>query len=275
MFSMEKYRETLLKRGYEEALNNSYHFWKILTEKTAFIINLKELQKGVGVVYGVYSTAVLWNDAEWESFRNYGTRDEECNLRYYLEITDIDREREAEVKIHELYEKYHNIDKDTLMNTVKDLRKQFIQEITNILKPLGFRKKGNQWRKHLSENVVLQFWADKNPYADLYYFEVDIFSLKSSRRFWCYSKRLETIGTDIFDWKRSPESERQFDWQLQSTDDLRSVVNRLYEKELLPLINTELTGLGMQPFVWRHCICPRDCCKTCWVHKNLWEAKEL
>ena len=275
MFSIEKYRDILLQSGYEEALNNPYHFWKILTDKTAFVINLKKLEKGVGIVYGVCSTAVFWSDADWDFHREYGTNDEACNLRYYLEITTIDEERVAEVEIHRLYEKYCTIDKDTLMNTVKDLRKQFIQEITNILKPLGFRKKGNKWSKHLSENIVLQFWADKNPYADLYYFEVDIFSLKSSKRFWCYSKRLDAIGTDIFDWKRSPESERQFDWQLQSIDDLRSVVNRSYEKELLPLINTELVELGMQPFVWNRCICPRDCCETCWVHKNLWEAKEL
>jgi len=275
MFSIEIYREILLKSNYEEALNNPYHFWKILTEKTAFIINLKKLEKGVGVVYGVRSTAVFWNDADWESYRKLGTRDDNCNLRHYLEITNIDDERVAEVEIQRFYEKYHTIDKDTLLSIVKDLRKQFIQEITNILKPFGFRKKGNQWRKYLSENVVLQFWADKCPYSDLYYFEVDIFSLKSSRGLWCYSKRLKAIGTDIFDWKISSEPECRFDWQLQSIDDLRSIVNRSYKKELLPLINTELAELGMQSFIWKRCICPRDCCETCWVHKNLWEANEL
>ncbi len=275
MFSIERYREILLRHGYEEAFDNPHHFWKSLTEKTAFIINLKKLEYGVGVVYGVRSTAVFWNDAEWDVHRKYGTNDDECNLRYYLEIVTVDDEHVAEGEIHKLYEKYQTVDKDTLMNIVKDLRKQFIQEITNILKPLGFRKKGNQWRKHLSENVVLQFWADKCPYTDLYYFEVDIFSLESSRGLWCYTKRLKAIGTDIFDWKMYTEPECRFDWQLQSIDDLRSIVNCSYEKDLLPLINTDLYELGSQSFVWEHCICPRDCCETCWVQKNLWEAQDL
>lgn len=274
MFNIEKYREKLLKHGFEEATDNAYHFWKILTDKTAFIINLKKPEYGVGIVYGVRSTAVFWNNAEWEAYRRLGTNDDDCNLRYYLDITAIEDEQVAEEKIHKLYKKYQTIDKDTLLNTVKDLRKQFIQEITNILKPLGFRKKGNQWNKHLSENVVLQFAADKCPYTDLYYFEVNIFSLQSSRGLWCYTKRLEAIGTDIFDWKMYSEPECRFDWQLQSLDDLRNIVKCSYEKELLPLINTDLVELGMQPFVWKHCICPRDCCEDCWIHKNLWEADE-
>ncbi len=274
MFSIEKYRDILLKNGYDEALINQYHFWKVLTDKTAFIVNLKKLENGVGVVYGVCSTAVLWSDGDWEWHRKLGTADNDCNLRYYVEITNVEQELSAEAEISRLYNEFRAIEKDALLNIVKDLRKQFIQEITNILKPLGFRKRGNQWRTPLTENLVLQFWADRCPYTDLYYFQVDIFPLVSSKG-WCYSKRLKAIGTDIFDWKKHTQPECRFDWQLQSANELKNLIAHLYQTELLPLINTDITELGKQTFIWKCCTCSRNRCETCWVEKNFWEAKEL
>ena len=135
MLCLEEYRDILLENGFEEASKNPYHFWKILTEKTAYIINLKQLKDGIGIVYGVMSTAVFWNEADWKFQHEFGRRDSECNLRHYIEITSKDDEKKADIVIRKLYEEYRLIDKDTLLNTVKDLRKQFIQEITNILKP--------------------------------------------------------------------------------------------------------------------------------------------
>lgn len=268
------YKQQLLESGFTEATQRAFHFWKILTEKTAFIVNLKMLPEGVGVVYGVISTAVFWTEGDWDYFKQVGRSDDGCNLRFYVEIHSWDDQTEAINKIEKLYEEYLHIDKDTLLANVKERRKQFIQQITNVLKPLGFRKKGNQWRKPLSENIMLQFWADKDPYSDLYYFEVDIYSLNPPGGVWCYSNRLDTKGTDIFDWKGYTEPHRRFDWQLQSTEDLLEIVNRAYKEELRPLMETDLAELGKQPFIWKSCICRRKRCPTCWVEKNLWEAKE-
>lgn len=272
--NIDTYKQQLLESGFTEATQGAFHFWKILTEKTAFIVNLKTLSEGVGVVYGVISTAVFWTEGDWDFFKQIGRLDGDCNLRFYVEIHAEDDQTEANNKIKMLYEEYLHIPKDTLLATVKERRKQFIQQITNILKPLGFRKKGNQWRKPLSENIMLQFWADKDPYSDLYYFEVDIYSLDPPGGLWCYSKRLDTKGTDVFDWKGYSEPHRRFDWQLQSAQDLLEIVNRAYEEELRPLIETELIELGKQSFIWQGCICQRKHCPTCWVEKNLWEAKD-
>lgn len=273
MEKMEQYRNALLENGFEEATQNPFHFWKKLTDKTAFILNLKNLPQGTGVVYGVISTAVFWSEGDWEYFRQRGRSDDDCNLRFYLEIPAEGDALTAAETIGRLYHEYLHIDKDTMLAHVKELRKQFILQITNVLKPLGFRKKGNQWRRKLSDDIMLQFWADKDPYSDLYYFEVDIYSLLPPGGVWCYSKRLDAKGTDIFDWKDYSESHRRFDWQLQSTEDLLEIVNRAYEEELKPFLHNELAEMGKQPFVWDGCICQRTRCEHCWVEKNIWEAR--
>ena len=272
--SIDTCKQQLLDAGFVEATQRPLHFWKKLTEKTAFIVNLKVCEIGCGIVYGVISTAVFWTEGDWDYFKQFGRSDDDCNLRFYIEIKSVDGEAKARDEICSLYEEYLHIDKDTLLAAVKERRKQFIQQITNVLKPLGFRKKGNQWRKPLSENIMLQFWADKNPYSDLYYFEVDIYALNPPGGVWCYTKRLDTKGTDIFDWKGYSEPHRRFDWQLQSTEDLLEIVNRAYKEELLPLMETDLNELGKQPFVWQRCICQRKHCPTCWIEKNLWEARD-
>lgn len=269
MQDMEQYRIRLLEHGFDEATQNPFHFWKKLTEKTAFIINLKELQQSVGIVYGVISTAVFWTEGDWDYFKQYGRSDADCNLRFYLEVSSKSDEITVADTIGVLYQEYLYTDKDTLLARVKELRKQFILQITNVFKPLGFRKKGNQWRIKLSDDIMLQFWADKDPYSDLYYFEVDIYSLVTSGGAWCYSKRLDTQGTEVFDWKNYSEPHRRFDWQLQSTDDLLEIVNRAYEQEMKPFLEKNLTEMGRLPYVREWCICPRTRCANCWVENKL------
>ena len=273
MSNIGRYIKRLLDHGFAQANQRPLHFWKILTEKTAFIVNLKEIPVGVGVVYGVISTAVFWTDGDWDYFKQQGKSDGDINLRFYLEIGTENDEMQADDVISELYQTYLHRDKDELLARVKERRKQFLQEITNVLKPLGFRKKGNQWRRMLTDDMMLQFWADKSPYADLYYFEVGVYSMLPPGGMLCCGRRLDTKRTEVFDWKNYSESGRRFDWQLQSVDTLLEIVHRAYEEELKPFIENDLTQMGKQPFVWKACICKRTICENCWVEKNYWEAK--
>lgn len=278
MPNIDTYKEILIKNGFKEALDKNYspfHFWKRLTDKTAFVVNLKDLENKVGVVYGVISTAVFWTDDEWEFFKLIGSSDEDCNLRFYVEIHSDEDEISAKKSIEKLYQEYLYIDKDTLLSNVKQRRKEFIKLITDFFKPLGFRKKGNQWRKQLSENITLQFWADKDPYSDLYYFEVDVFSINPPGGLWCYDIRLDTQGTEIFDWKKASQPNTRFDWQLQSTDDLLEIIKYAYEKELKPFLENELSEMGKQPYIWDACMCQRKHCPNCWIEKNYWEARGI
>ena len=200
MCQLDCYKKELLDYGFKEATSRPLHFYKELTEKTAFIVNLKAIPVGVGIVYGVASTAVLWTEGDWDYFRQQGRSDDDINLRFYSEINSQEDEARMGNAIADLYQTYLHRDKDELLADVKEKRKQFIQEITNVLKPLGFRKKGNQWRRKISDDIMLQFWADKSPYADLYYFEVGVYSMIPPGGMLCYGKRMDIKKTDIFDW---------------------------------------------------------------------------
>lgn len=278
MPNIDTYKEILIKNGFQEALDincSPFHFWKRLTDKTAFIVNLKDLENKVGVVYGVISTAVFWTDDEWGFFKLIGRSDEDCNLRFYVEIHSDEDEVSAKISIEKLYQEYLYIDKDALLANVKQRRKEFIKQITDFFKPLGFRKKGNQWRKQLSENIMLQFWADKDPYSDLYYFEFDVFSINPPGGLWCYDIRLDTQGTEIFDWKKMSQPNTRFDWQLQATEDLLEIVTFAYEQEMKPFLENDLSEMGKLPYIWDACTCQRKHCPNCWIEKNYWEARGI
>lgn len=271
---MDACRTLLLQAGFAEATKNPTYFWKILTEKTAFIVNLKAICSGIGVVYGVTSTAALSTAlASWEYFKEMGERDSEISLRFYGEIQSQQDAQQVCGAIQTLYNEFLHMDKDALLAVVKEKRKQFIAQITNVLKPLGFRKKGNQWRKTIEENYILQFWADKSLYCDLYYFQVNVYASASPVGFGCYNKRLDTTATTVFDWKEYSEAHRRFDWQLQSAQQLQQILQTAYEKELRPFLDCGIAQMGKEPNVWSHCVCSRNRCSFCWVEKNLWEAK--
>ena len=263
MGNIDQYRQALLAQGFEEATEMPLRFWKVLTDKTAFIVNLRDLPNGIGVVYGVISTTVFWTDEDWDFFRTVGQEDDFINLRCGLEIREEADEAAARNAITELYREYLQKDKDALLAAVKEKRKQFLQQIATVLKPLGFRKKGSQWRKQLSDHITLQFLADKSSYCDSYYFEVDVFSTESPIGPGCYFRRME-IGGD-----------NRFDWQLRSTEELLAIVHQACEQELKPFLENNLTVMGKSPSVWAGCICQRTRCKNCWIEKNLWEAKEV
>ena len=118
------------------------------------------------------------------------------------------------------------------------------------------------------------FFHTSSCYADLYYFEVGVYSMIPSGGMLCYGKRMDIKKTGIFDWKNYSESARRFDWQLYSTNTLLEIVRRAYEEELKPFIENDLIQMGKQPFVWKECICKRTICQSCWVEKNCWEARE-
>ncbi len=266
----ESYRALLLEAGFAEASKNPFHFWKILYDKTAFIVNLKILPDGVGVVYGCTSTASLWTEKDWEYFYETGASDDDCKLRYYAQILSESDEATVGESIRALHERYREVEKDDLLKDVKERKKEFINRIHARLKPLGFRKKGNQWKKQLNDELILAFCADKPPFCDLFYFEVYILTKSPSYCMGCYNKRLEALGTDIFDFKIYSESHYRYDWQLQA-EEFEPYFERILQEEILPLVNTDLSDLGKNPEIAKRCYCPQDRCASCWIAKEPFE----
>lgn len=271
---MESCRRQLIAAGFREATQAPNSFYREDTALTAFFVNLKEQPGHICVYYGFASTAFTRMNCCENSLIEGGIREWDNCLRGYGEIhCESDAPALAEAA-GACWRQYAGTEKDALLKRIKDRRKAFLDQITAVLKPLGFRKKGNQWRMALADGVFLQFWADKNPYADLYFFEVDIYSTKSSRGLWCYTHRLRQISQGKFRVKGKVLPSDEFDWQVQSGAELRRILDRAVTQYLLPIRNTPLLELGGRSWVWEGCMCPRDCCEACWVQKNLWEARQ-
>ncbi len=271
---VELYKNQLLAAGFKEATRSPNNYYREDTELTAFFVNLKILRDSICVFYGFASTAFTRMVGCENSLIQSGIWEKDTCLRFYGEIRTESDAKKLLKEAKNCFCQFSGTEKDSLLKLIKDRRKAFLDQISMKLKPLGFRKKGNQWRVQLAENIILQFWADKNPYADLYFFEVDIYSEVSKRGLWCFSHRMSGLSIDKFSWNDREVESDDFDWQLQSSNELSMIIERALNQYLLPIRNTSLSELGSQRFIWERCICPRDCCETCWIQKNLWEAKE-
>ena len=259
MKKSDVYKEQLLNAEFSRAELKPYRFFRAETEKTAFIVNLTETECGIGVFYGFCSTAFMPGGEDF--FREYGKDKDDCTLRCYIEIESDEQESKAKELIQEFYTFYHNTEKDELLNIVKEQRKAFLQNFTTLLKPLGFKKKGNKWSKQFADEYNLTFEAQKSSYSDQYYFNIIIDKIGSTGQPYCYYTRADTNPECIYNWQLMSEAELE-------------VLLTTTEKMINDILNTNIEALGKQEWVWEHCLCSRKHCDICWVEKNLWEAKD-
>lgn len=259
MKKTDVYKKHLHDAGFSEAQLKPYRFFRAETDSTAFIVNLVENECGLDVLYGFCSTAFMAGDEDF--FEKYGKDESDCNLRYCLTIeSDSDEEKSKEL-IEGLYILYRNTEKDELLNIVKERRKAFLHRFTELLKPIGFKKKGNKWTKQFADEYILTFEAQKSAYSDQYYFNISIDRVESANQVGCYNRRVDT------------NSECVYNWQLMSDTQIEDLLTATEEK-INAILDTSIEMLGKQKWVWEHCMCSRKHCDVCWVEKNMWEAKE-
>lgn len=257
-----EYKSELIAAGFSEATKRQGNFFIRLTELTAFVVDMKEMDDGIQIVYGAASTAFTRFRGAENALIEWGVATDDCNIRRCIDIWSEADEEEAKQRILDLYQKYRFVSKDELLLIAKDARKVFLQQITDVLKPLGFKKKGNAWRTVIGERYMLIFDAQKSLYADKYYFNITV-KLIDDKTFG------ECFGTRVVEGRSG-----LFDWQLMPGEQLQRIMGQAVEKYLLPIMNTPLSELGKKEWIWRSCICKRNKCEHCWVEKNLWEAKE-
>ena len=114
----------------KEATKNPNHFYRKATEKTAFIVNLKYLTDGIGIVYGFCSTASLRDQYAEAFLGEYGKNDDECNLRFFVKIDAEISDSEAKKMIDACYRTYALTEKDIILEIVKEKRKAFVTNVT-------------------------------------------------------------------------------------------------------------------------------------------------
>jgi hypothetical protein len=263
---MEQYRAELLAFDMcepikRESSSNHWYFYKPMTELTAFIINIIGNEFYVQITYGYASTAFTRMAGDENALVEWGVSDEDITIREKVIICDETDEATARLIIAEMYATYRSTQKDDLLLLAKEKRKAFIQQIQMKLKPLGFKKKANNWTRSLSDTYYLSFNAQKSAFSDEYYFNLYIGKNGTNEYGDCYYTRIAPSGMSPMDWQAL--NKKEFDFFLE-----KSVV-----PELEKIIGTPLAELGKIPSYWTGCHCNHQKCESCWQQKNLWESK--
>lgn len=259
MKRLKKYKKQLLKAGFTEAKRKPYSFFRKATEKTAFIVNLTENDSAIGILYGFCSTAFMTGEEAF--FKEYGSDDTSCNLRRRTELKSEDDEPRTGAMIQDFYTQFRNYEKDELLDFVKERRKAFLQNFTALLKPSGFRKKGNKWVKPLADTFTLTLEAQKSAFSDQYYFNVTIDRTVTENPTQCYYSRIVENSDELYNW------------QLMDDFQLECLQNDI-KKELDSISATDIEELGKQKRIRANCLCSRKHCDDCPIEMNMWEMAE-
>lgn len=263
---MEQYRTELLAFDMREPTkwhSSSWHwlFYKPMTELTAFVVNLQGNELYIEVTYGYASTAFTQMAGDKNALLERGVLDEYVTVREKAIICDETDEATTKSKIARMYAAHLHTQKDDLLLVAKEKRKAFIQQIHSKLKPLGFKKKANAWTYSLTDTYYLMFDAQKSAFSDEYYFNLYIGKNGTNGYGDCYHTRI------------APNRMSPMDWQALDKEEFDFFLDKSVVPELERIIATPLSELGQIASYWTGCHCNRQKCESCWMKKNLWEAK--
>ena len=216
------YREQLLAAGFQEARLDQGKFLLRATKKTAFFINLSDVGHGIYALYGYISTACMKGEESY--FDDHGADRDFANLRFETLISSPETEKNAKDHISEIFGTYRSTDKDTLLAIATEKRKAFLDRINDRLRSLGFKRKGNSWKKPDGNGVTTELYAHKR-FCDCYYFDLIRIEDKSGRHIASarLSARPETRNS----------SNTSINWQLISDAELDSILSLWIETYLI------------------------------------------
>ncbi len=206
------YLTTLAASGFISAESRQHRFYRKTSDRTALIVNLTnigdETDEAVYIVYGI-TTIGASPDFE-QSFHVWGASDEEIKLRHST-VATLDNEVEVAKVIRARFEEYAVLDSDAVKAVAKEKQKAFLNRIHAVLKPRGYRRKGNTWTKTLPTGWTLTFNAQKSAYSDEFYFNYAAYREGENRYLPSIHGRLS--------WTDAEGKERYiFDWQLLSDE---------------------------------------------------------
>lgn len=234
------YRKQLLGAGFQEAA--LWHsspklglFYRPCTEQTAFVVDLLGTAHWGGgglrlCLHGVHR--IKGNE---DSLAKAGVSAAAIHLREKLLLASWEDEPSAREAVAALYRAYPSLEKEELFALVQEKRKAFLRQISQALRPLGFRKQGNACTADLAPGTVLQWHAQKSGFSDEYYFNLFIRKQGAVYQGSCFYDRLHPAGLCPLDWQAMPPE--VFQHFLDST------VVPVLEK----ILHTPLEELGKTP----------------------------
>ncbi len=253
---INNYISKLIDSGFSQARKKPNHFFKELMPYTALAINLAEQNGCIRVVFGCGSTAFTkFPRCENELIDNGFFDNADINVRRELILSDSESESFAEKEIKEFFSQFYGMEKDALLSSSKERRKAFINSISEKLKPLGFKKKGNTWKYPFSDSRSLEFLLYSR-FSDEYRCELYIFKEKIFPP--CYYEIIPFNEKILF-----------IDWQLIDKKLLDHFIDNQIVKRLNEIINIGLEEFSKDPIARKNSFCHHDKCEHCWMKQTL------
>ncbi len=199
------------------------------------------------------STAFTRFAGSEQELTKHGVSDIDITIREKAVISQQSQEAAVRASIADMYHRYQQTEKAALLACAKEKRKAFLNQISLLLKPLGFRKKGNSWTHPLTADFYLMFNAQKSIFSDEYYFNVYIGKNGTNCYGDCYYTRIFPQGPYPADWQGLSQAQ----WDAFFTGTMVPTLDHI--------LRTPLEELGADPVYQRHCYCNRTLCSTCWM----------
>lgn len=237
---------------------NQIRFFRQDTELTAFFINLEPCGEDLRIYYGCASTAYTRMKGDEESLLNWGFNESNPCLRFSAIIRSPEDEQLAARQIEDMIRRHSGTEKNALLAIIKEHRKAWLDRITQRLKPLGFRKKGNEWRKVLPSGHTIYFWAEKGSYADSYNFPVALSApdpLVPQPHYYCLTTTIEPSDEMAPD----PYCHHAFDWQANTTEDLMDIIDLFLREYYRPLTDGPIESIHPKLYCARKDCPATDC----------------
>jgi hypothetical protein len=255
---MLAYREALLNSGMRAASWAPFRFYRYTTEKTAFVVNLRDCGPHIQVVYGM--TTVI----EEEHFAHWSEDNDNIKLRHLVTIHGEEDETEAKHAVKAIFDQYRDTAKDDILAFKKERQKAFLARIHARLKPLGFSKKASKWTRKPGRDFTLEFEAQKSAYSDVYYFNIAVYPTPASYPC-CYAKRIN--AQDVY-----AVEGQTINWQLLSEEAFSSLMDAV-ENILLSILSYAQTPLEHEQAIRDLCTCDRHKCEVCRLDEVLWKLR--
>lgn len=294
--TMIAYRQAALDRGLREtapldlghtastALPTSYdageivpmNFYRVMSDRVAFILNVYDMGDSIRVVYGFTEI----RDMEYVAAHKH--MDHEIRLRHVAIIRTKEEEIAAEENIRRIFDTYRNTSAEQLSALNAEREKAVLDRIYDRLYRIGLRQEdftlslacmlldplqridrkqwGTLWRKALDHGVEAIFIADKSDRRDLYTFSI-------------YLHRDGVSRSHCFRTFLPHDTHSTVDLQLLTEQELEALLDLATETYLRPMLQKPLSILGKDPMIWERCNCNRRECENCWVEKNTSEAR--
>ena len=213
-------RNEILNSNFNEASDDyrQFNFYRILNDKVAFIVNLRDKGDFIEATYG-FTTIVDLN-----YFKECGENNDNIKLRYQKRIINESDELNLRTEIEKVYNLYKNISKEDLLKLKKEKQKEFINKINNRLKPLGFKKKNTKWNKLLDNNFTLEIFIYKSQWSDVYYFDVSLYD--PDGKDYSYN-RINTNGMGTYNW------------QVLTDEEINNLIDYIIDNAVEPIIEKQ------------------------------------